>query len=474
MQILTGRHIERRTFLRGAGAALALPFLDAMVPAGRHWSKVSAAIGQTRLVCIEESHGLPGCNAWGAERFLYAPEQLGKNFTMVADNALKPLEAYQDYLTIVSNTDCGMADPFTASEIGGDHFRSSSVFLTQSHPKQTQGSDLFVGVSLDQTHAARFGQDTALPSLQLCIEPLDQAGNCSYNYSCAYTDSISWAAPDEPLPMIRDPRVAFDLVFGAGGTNPERAIRRRTQGSILDWVSQQLGTLRGQLGAMDRERLERYVENIREVERRIQKVEAYNTSGEGRDLPEAPPGVPDSYYEHMELMFDLQLLAFETDMTRVVTLKTGRDNTGRRFPESGSDTSYHAASHHGNQPEKIMDWNVIQRFRIGVLPYFIEKLKTTMDGETHLLDQTVVLWGSPMSDGNVHNHRRCPLIFLGKGNGILEGNIHVKAPDGTPMANAFVTLMQGLGHTDMDSLGDSSGALPLTYQQANVSAAVGG
>src|SRR5688572_19738020 len=352
MQILTGRHIERRTFLRGAGAALALPFLDAMVPAGRHWSKVSAAIGQTRLVCIEESHGLPGCNAWGAERFLFAPEQLGKNYTMVADNALKPLEPFQDYLTIVSNTDCGMADPFTASEIGGDHFRSSSVYLTQSHPKQTQGSDLFVGVSLDQLHARRFGQDTTLPSLQLCIESLDQAGNCSYNYSCAYTDSLSWAAPDEPLPMIRDPRQAFDLIFGAGGTNRERAIRRSTQGSILDWVTEQMAALRSGVGALDRQRLERYLENVREVERRIQKVEAYNRSGEGRELPEAPPGVPDSFTEHMEQLFDIQVLAFETDMTRVVTFKTGRDNTGRRFPESGSDESYHGASHHGNDPKR--------------------------------------------------------------------------------------------------------------------------
>ena len=215
--ILTGRHLPRRTFLRGAGAAVALPLLDAMIPAGRHGSRVSAAIDQTRLVCIEECHGLPGSNPWGDERHLFAPATLGRDFEMVEDNALKSLEPWQDYLTIVSNTDVQMAEPFTAAEIGGDHFRSSAVFLTQSHPKQTQGSDLFVGVSLDQLHAQRFGQDTALPSLQLCIEALDQAGNCSYNYSCAYTDSISWAAPDQPLPVIRDPRVAFDLVFGAGG-----------------------------------------------------------------------------------------------------------------------------------------------------------------------------------------------------------------------------------------------------------------
>jgi hypothetical protein len=266
--------------------------------------------------------------------------------------------------------------------------------------------------------------------------------------------------------MIRDPRMAFDLIFGAGGTNPERAVRRRTQGSILDWVTEKLATLQKQVGALDRERLERYAENIREVERRIEKVEAYNRSGEGRQMPEAPAGVPDSFREHMEQMFDLQLLAFETDMTRVVSFKTGRDNTGRRFPESGTDASYHGASHHGNNKERIMEWNVIQRFRISTLPYFLDKLKASVEGESHLLDKTVILWGSPMADGNVHNHRRCPLLFLGRGNGILEGNLHVKAPDGTPMANAFVTLLQGLGHAEIDSFGDSDGRLLLTTGKA--------
>ena len=462
-QFLTGKYLPRRTFIRGAGASVALPFLEAMIPAGRRWTNVAADLDQTRLVCIEEVHGLAGCTTWGAERHLFSPETLGRGFKMVDDSALKPLEPWQDYLTIVSNTDVRMAEPFTASEIGGDHFRSTAVFLTQSHPKQTQGSDLFVGVSLDQLHAQRFGQETALPSLQLCIEPLDQAGNCSYNYSCAYTDSISWAAPDEPLPMIRDPRVAFDLVFGAGGTNQERAVRRRTQGSILDWITEQMGALRRELGPLDRQRLERYLENTREVERRIQRVEAFNQSGEARQLPDAPPGVPDLFQEHMELMFDLQVLAFETDMTRVVSFKTGRDNTGRRFPESGSDRPLHSASHHGNQPEVIMDWNTIHRFRISTLAYFLKKLEDTMEADAHLLDKTVILWGSPMSDGNIHNHRRCPLFFLGHGNGILEGNLHVRAPDGTPMANAFLTLLQKLGHTELGSFGNSSGELPLTY-----------
>ena len=203
MEFITGKHLDRRTFLRGMSGALALPYLDAMVPAGRMSGAVARANQErTPLIAIEEVHGLAGCNEWGATQYLYAPEIIGKDFEMVPNSALVSLEPYQDYLTIVSNTDVRMAEAFTAPEIGGDHFRSSAVFLTQSHPKQTQGSDLFVGTSLDQIYARRFGQDTPLPSMQFTIPNIDQAGGCTYNYSCAYTDSISWASPSEPLPMI--------------------------------------------------------------------------------------------------------------------------------------------------------------------------------------------------------------------------------------------------------------------------------
>ena len=222
MQYITGKHMPRRTFLRGMSATVALPFLDAMVPAGR----AAAAADQTRLVCIEEVHGLPGCNEWGATKHLFAPATTGRDFELLPDNALSPLKEFQDALTIISNTDVRMAEALAPPEIGGDHFRSSAVFLTQSHPKQTQGSDIFAGTSMDQLYAQRFGQATPMPSMQFCIENLDQAGGCTYNYSCAYTDSISWASPTEPLPMIRDPRVAFDMLFGAGGTPEERTARR--------------------------------------------------------------------------------------------------------------------------------------------------------------------------------------------------------------------------------------------------------
>ncbi|MCA9737877.1 MAG: DUF1552 domain-containing protein, partial [Gemmatimonadetes bacterium] len=319
MHFITGKHMHRRTFIRGVGASVALPFLDAMSPAGRlrAWNRAAAA--PTRLVCIEEVHGLAGCNDFGASRFLYAPATTGRDFEILDESALAPLRPFQDYLTIVSNTDVRMAEAFSPPEIGGDHFRSSAVFLTQSHPKQTQGSDIYAGTSLDQMYAHRFGQDTPLPSMQFCIENLDQAGGCTYNYSCAYTDSISWASPTEPLPMIRDPRVAFDMLFGAGGSAEDRALRRRDRKSILDWIAGQVAQVQRELGAEDRRRMDQYLTNVREIERRIEMTEAHNTSGEARDMPEAPAGVPDSFTEHMRLMFDLQVLALETDMTRVIS-----------------------------------------------------------------------------------------------------------------------------------------------------------
>jgi Protein of unknown function (DUF1552) len=463
MPFITGKHMHRRTFLRGVGATAALPFLDAMVPAGFGRAKASAAAAdRTRLVCIEEVHGLAGCNAFGASKLLYAPETTGRGFTLVPDNPLSTLDAYRDYLTIVSNTDVKMAEAFAPPEIGGDHFRSSAVFLTQSHPKQTQGSDLFAGTSLDQLYAKRFGQATPLPSMQFCIENLDQAGGCTYNYSCAYTDSISWASPSDPLPMIRDPRVAFDMLFGAGGTAEVRAERMATRRSILDWIHGEVSNVRRQLGPADRIRLDRYLDNIGEIERRIKAVEARNSSGEERELPDAPAGVPDSFSEHMKLMFDLQVLALQTDMTRVIAFKTGRDAQNRVFPESGSSQPFHPASHHGNNEGRVLEFNKICKYRVSQLAYFLDKMKNTMDGDKNLLEKTMVVWGSPMADPNVHNHRRCPLVLMGHANGALKGGVHLKTPDGTPMANVMLTALHHLGLDEMKTFGDSTGEFALT------------
>ena len=466
MEFITGKQIERRTFLRGMGASVALPFLDSMVPAGRLRSAAAQdAADPTRLVAIELVHGAAGSNEWGSTQNLWSPATVGREYDLTPSSLL-PLDPWREYLTIVSNTDVRMAEAFQPHEIGGDHFRSSSVFLTQSHPKQTESSDVYVGSSLDQIYARRFGQNTPIPSMQLCIENVDQAGGCAYGYSCVYTDSISWASPTEPLPMIRDPRVAFDLLFGAGGTPEERARRRRTSSSILDWITEDMARMRRELGPGDYVRLDRYLDNVREIERRIQAVEVQNASGEERDLPGAPAGVPDSFTEHMHLMFDLQALAFASDMTRVFSLKTGRDASSRVHPESGTETPFHPASHHGGREAAILDFAEINKFHVSMLPYFLQKLKDIDEGGTDLLEKTMIVFGSPMADGNVHNHRRAPLIVLGHANGKLDGNMHLRAPDGTPMANAMLSMLHSLGHDDMKSFGDSTGEFSLTLPAA--------
>ena len=460
MQFLTGKHISRRTVLRGMGATVALPFLDAMVPARKLWAKTAALIDPTRLVCIEMVHGAAGGNEWGATQNLWSPAAVGRDFDLTP-SSLKPLEPFRDYLTIISNTDVRNAEALSAREIGGDHFRSSAVFLTQSHPKQTESSDVNVGTSLDQLYAQRFGQDTPIPSMQLCIENVDQAGGCAYGYACVYTDTISWASPNEPLPMIRDPRVAFDQLFGAGGTAEERAARRRTSRSILDWITGEVAQLKRTLGPADRERMERYLENVREIERGIQRVEERNTSGEVRELPVAPAGVPDSFDEHVELMFDLQVLAFASDMTRVFSFKMGRDASSRVYPASGVEDGFHPASHHGGNHDGVLNFAKLNTYHVGKVPYFLEKLKNTMEGDTHLLDKTMVIYGSPMGDSNIHNHKRCPLFVVGGANGKLDGNLHVRAADGTPMANVMLSLLHKLGLEDVESFGDSTGDFSL-------------
>jgi len=440
------------------GATVALPFLDAMAPIGR--AARYAPADRTRLVAIEMVHGAAGCNEWGAKQFMWSPAAVGKTFDL-APTALTSLDPYRDYLTIISNTDCREAEPTTPKEIGGDHFRSSAVYLTQSHPKQTEGSDVRVGTSLDQMYAQRFGQETPIPSMQLCIENVDQAGGCAYGYACVYTDSISWASPTEPLPVIRDPRVAFEKLFGVGGSVEERTLRRRTRRSILDWVATELTSIKRSLGPEDRHRLDSYLEDIREVERRIARIEARNTSGDPRELPEAPAGVPDSFREHVELMFDLQALAFAADVTRVFSFKMGRDGSARTYPESGSEKPFHPASHHGGAEKAVREFFSINKYHVGMLPYFLNKLKSMSEGDSNLLEKTMILYGSPMADGNLHNHRRCPLIVLGHANGKLAGNMHVKAPDGTPMANAMLSMMHSLGLDDVKRFGDSTDAFTL-------------
>jgi hypothetical protein len=456
--LLTGKHMSRRTALRGLGATIALPLLDSMLPSRALFARTAAgrAASRTRLVCIEQVHGAAGCSEFGASQNLWNPAVVGRGFDL-SPGSLKPLEPFRDYLTIVSNTDVRMAEAFAPAEVGGDHFRSSAVLYTHSRPKLTEGSDVRVGTSMDQMYVQRFGQDTPIPSMQLSIEPVDQSGGCAYGYACVYTDTISWAAPDQPLPMVRDPRHVFEQLFGAGGTPEQRAARRATDRSILDMLTSQMSGLRRKLGPADQQRLDQYASNIREIEQRIQRIEARNTSGEDRELPGAPAGVPDSFEEHVKLMFDLQVLAFTSDTTRVFSFKIGRDGSGRVYPGSGIETGFHNASHHGTAEERIRQFSEINKHHVSMLPYFLEKLQGAMDGEASLLEKTLILYGSPMANGNNHNHRNCPLILLGRGGGALTGGVHHKAADGTPMANVMLSLMHKLGMDDVESFGDSTG-----------------
>ncbi len=456
--VLTQKHISRRSMLRGAGATIALPFLESMVPAGTAYAKTSAAraASKVRLVCIEQVHGAAGISEYGQANHLWIPAATGKNFDL-GKGSLSPLEPFRDQLTIISHTDTRMAEAMSAPEVGGDHFRSSAVMYTHAHPKLTEGSDVQVGTSMDQLYAQRLGQDTPIPSMQLTIEPVDQSGGCAYGYACVYTDTISWAAPDRPLPMVRDPRMVFEQLFGSGGTPAQRAERRATDRSILDMLASQMADLRRTLGPTDRQRLDQYGTNIREIEERISKVEARNSSGEARELPGAPAGVPDSFEEHVKLMFDLQVLAFASDTTRVFSFKIGRDGSGRVYPGSGISRGFHDASHHGATEDRIKEFAEINKHHVSMLPYFMEKLRGTMDGDANLLDKTLILYGSPMAVGNTHNHRNCPLILLGRGGGIVDPGVHIKAADGTPMANVMFSLLKRLGLDDLQSFGDSSG-----------------
>ncbi len=460
---LTGKHISRRTVLRGLGVSVALPLLDSMIPARKVFAQTAAAktAARTRLVCIEQVHGAAGSTEFGVANALWAPLETGRTFDL-SKGSLVSLEPYRDYLTIISNTDSRMAEATTPAEVGGDHFRSSAVMYTQSHPKLTEGSDVHVGTSLDQLYVQRFGQDTPIPSLQLSIEPVDQSGGCAYGYACVYTDTISWAAPDQPLPMVRDPRMVFEMLFGAGGTPEQRAQRRATDRSILDMLTEQMTDLKRSLGPTDRQRLDQYATDIREIEQRIQRIEARNQSGDSRELPGAPAGVPDSFDEHVKIMFDLQAVAFISDTTRVFSFKLGRDGSGRVYPSSGIDAGFHNASHHGNTEAKIKEFAEINKSHVATMVPFLEKLKNTMEGDQSLLDSTLIMYGSPMANSNNHNHRNCPLILLGRGNGVVQGGLHVKAKDDTPMANVMLSVMHRFGLDEVKTFGDSNGEFSFT------------
>jgi len=430
------------------GVTLALPLLDAMEPAQTPVRHTAAGAGRIRLACIELVHGAAGSAEEASSRHYWSPAQEGADFEF--SYSLEPLAPFREYITVITGTDARQADAFEPDEVGADHFRSSAVFLTAAHPKQTDGVDLRNGISIDQLYAQTVAQNSPLPSIQLGIEMVDSTGSYGFHYSAAYSDAISWASPTTPLHAEINPRVVFEKLFGSAPAD----------GSILDGSGREAAQLKSKVGSSDVRRIEEYRAEIRDVERRIQAIERHNASGEKRELLGAPLGVPDSWEEHIKLMFDLQVLAFAAEITRVSSFKMSHDVSNRIFPESGVKTPFHSLSHHEEKPAKIAEFAKLNRYHTGRLPYFLDKLKNTPDGDGSLLDHAVVLYGSPMGDSQSHNHRRVPLFLAGHADGQLKGNLHRVCASGTPQANALLTVMHKLG-VDVDQVGDSTGEIDI-------------
>jgi Protein of unknown function (DUF1552) len=451
---LTKKHLSRRAVLRGMGVTVALPFLDAMTPAQTPLRKTAAA-PRTRLACIEMVHGAAGSTPEGLSKNYWSPRQAGADFDF--SYALEPLASFREYITIVSGTDARTADAHTPTEGGADHFRSSAVFLTAAHAKQTAGPDISNGPSIDQIYAQLYAHklgresedSTRLPSIQLGIENFGLNGSCGFNYSCIYSETISWASPTEPLPMTANPRAVFENLFGTVA-----------RGSVADKIAPEANRLQRDLGATDRSRLDAYLEEVRRIERHIELIEKDNAGAAARKLVAAPLGVPDSWQEHVKLMFDLQVLAFAAEITRVSAFKMSRDTSNRVFPESGVRTPFHTLSHHNEKPEMIEEFARLNRYHVSMVPYFLEKLKSTPDGDGNLLDHSMVLYGSPMGNSNMHNHRMLPLFLAGHAAGQLKGNLHCVTPEGTPHANTLLTMLHKLG-VEAESIGDSTGEIAI-------------
>jgi len=436
---ITKTSLSRRAILRGMGASLALPFLDAMVPAATALAR-TAATPALRFGAVFIPMGeRPG---------FWTPKTVGAGFEF--SPILKPLESLRDSLVVVSGLD---------RPSGGTHAVSTATWLTGSSPKRTEAEDFLAGISLDQVIAQTIGRDTVFPSLEISTE--DQAGYigaCDVGYSCTYMSTISWKGPTTPLPMERNPRVVFERLFGRPGTAAERVARMKGDQSILDSVRGDVASLHRDLGARDRVRLGEYLDHVREIEQRIERAERQATSN--ITIPEAPVGIPPAFEDHVQLMFELMAVAYETDLTRVFSFMMNREASQLVFPNIGINEPWHHISHHGNDSEKLAALVKINTWQIGLFGKFLERLKNTPDGDGSLLDHSVILWGSGMSDSNSHSAVDVPLLLAGKAAGRLTGDRHIAAPRATPLANAMLDIAQKYG-AQIDRLGVSTGRLDL-------------
>jgi hypothetical protein len=439
---ITKKHLSRRTFLRGAGVTMALPFLESMVPAQTPLRQ-TAASPKSRFGAIYIPHGSV-IGKW-------KPKTEGSNFEMT--EILKPLEPYRNQMTIVSN----LAHP---SAYGGDgsagvhHARSSAVYLSGVHPES--GAQARLGITADQVIAQQQGQDTPLPSLELCIEP---AGlNCGAGLTCAYRNTISWQSSVSPLPMESNPQVVFERLFGDGSSEETRRARRQQSRSLLDSVLKQVGSLENELPAIDRARLDQYMTDVREIERRIQRAAAQITSD--LKVPEMPAGIPDSFENHIKLMFDLQVLAWQADITRVTTMMMAQELSGAVYPASGIREAFHNLSHHSHVPANMDKLAVLNTYHVTTMRYLIDKLKATPDGDGSLLDHSVVLYGSGMGNSNQHDHEDLPAVLIGGASGRLKGGRHLVFPAKTTMSNLLLAVLDKFG-VRLEKFGDSTSMLQI-------------
>ena len=438
--MITKTALPRRTFLRGVGASMALPLLDAMVPAASAMSATAAAAPR-RLGYVYIPMGM-NPEPW-------TPAEVGRMSTL--SRTLSPLAPHLDDVTVVTNLEISEA------HTTGNHASANSAFLTCVKPKRTEGSDYVNGTSVDQLAARQIGRDTPLPSLEIGTDLIAQVGNCDNGYACVYMNSLSWASETAPNPTEADPRIVFERLFGAGGTATERQAELKTNRSILDWVLDDMASLQARLGAGDRRTVDSYLETVREVERRIQQAERSAAASPLTDLTR-PTSVPEAWEEHVKLMYDLQVLALRADLTRVITFQMAREASTRTYPQIGVPEPHHPTSHHVDDPEKLAKLAKINQYHVSLFGYLIEQLKATPDGDGTLLDHTTYLLGSGLGNPNVHDHRNLPIVVARGAGSKIAGGRHVRYDELTPLANLHLTLLDDVG-VHLDEFADSSGRL---------------
>ncbi len=443
--ISTKKYLPRRTFIRGVGVTLALPLLDSMVPAFTAL-RASAAKPVSRLFVGYVPNGVM-MNKW-------TPSTVGAAFEL--QPILEPLAAFQDQLLLVSGLTCAPAGPLPG-EGTGDHVGAAATFLTSVHPKKTEGPDIRGGVSIDQIVATKFSKDTQLASLEVCLDANELIGACEAGWSCAYANTLSWRTPTTPMPMENQPRVVFERLFGDSDDTSQaaRIARIQEERSILDSLIPEVGDLQKSLAPHDRSKIDQYLEAIRDVERRLQLAEVQSA----KELPAVgrpAGGIPDTFVEHARVMFDLLVLAYQTDMTRVLTFMMARELSPRSYPEIGISDSHHGLSHHGNRAQQMEKLAKLNNYHVQQLAYFMERLRSTPDGDGSLLDHVMILYGCGISDGNLHLHTDLPILLAGGGTGQLKGGRHIRCAKDTPLANLELTILEKLG-VPMESLGDSTG-----------------